>query len=77
MQFFYVLEKSAAAAAMIFSKTYCYRAAAATIFSKNYRDRAAAAMIFSKTCRDRAAMDISGNDGATFIQSCLETILSQ
>ncbi len=47
MQFFNVLEKNAAAAAMIFSKTY--------------RDRAAAAMTSFKTCRNRAAMDISGS----------------
>ncbi len=48
MQFFNVLEKNAAAAA--------------TIFSKTYRHRAAAAMSFSKTCCDRAAMDISDSN---------------
>jgi hypothetical protein len=58
MELFNVLEKNAAAAAMIFFKTYRYHAAAATIFSKTYRYRAAAAMTFSKTCRNRAAMDI-------------------
>jgi hypothetical protein len=53
MQFFNVLEKNAAAAAMIFSKTYSYRATAATIFSKTYPDRVAAEITFSNTCRDR------------------------
>jgi hypothetical protein len=48
MQFFNVLEKNAAAAAMIFSKTYRYRAAAAMTSSKTCRhrhgDRGAAAV---------------------------------
>jgi hypothetical protein len=60
MQFFYVLEKSAAAAAMIFSKTYCYRAAAATIFSKTCRHRHGGRGGSSGS----AAMDISGNNAS-------------